>query len=165
MESHKEVISKLKFIGKLQKGEKINAKLLYVQQEGIVTQLARTLLQDNRTKTLSFVQDTINKSFELITYYDRSNRVSERIMCNNLIDDLKKSKSGIVNLKDTYVDDIKFCCDLETLLQMIDAKLIEYNKYDNLTPPPPPPPTVTQKSLFDLTLEDSKSNNDEIKDS
>jgi hypothetical protein len=163
MESHKEVISKLKFIGKLQKGEKINAKLLYVQQEGIVTQLARTLLQDNRAKTLSFVQDTINKSFELITYYDRSNRVSERIMCNNLIDDLKKSKSGIVNLKDTYVDDIKFCCDLETLLQMIDAKLIEYNKYDNVAPPPPP--TVIPKSLFDLTLEDSKSNNDEIKDS
>jgi hypothetical protein len=164
MESHKEVISKLKFIGKLQKGEKINAKLLYVQQEGIVTQLARTLLQDNRTKTLSFVQDTINKSFELITYYDRSNRVSERIMCNNLIDDLKKSKSGIVNLKDTYVDDIKFCCDLETLLQMIDAKLIEYNKYDNFTPPPPPP-SIIPKSLFDLTLEDSKSNNDDIKDS
>jgi len=159
MESHKEVISKLKFIGKLQKGEKINAKLLYVQQEGLVTQLARTLLQDNRTKTLSFVQDTINKSFELITYYDRSNRVSERIMCNNLIDDLKKSKSGIVNLKDTYVDDIKFCCDLETLLQMIDAKLIEYNKYDNVTPPPPP--TVVPKSLFDLTLEDSKSNDDD----
>jgi hypothetical protein len=162
MESHKEVISKLKFIGKLQKGEKINAKLLYVQQEGLVTQLARTLLQDNRTKTLSFVQDTINKSFELITYYDRSNRVSERIMCNNLIDDLKKSKSGIVNLKDTYVDDIKFCCDLETLLQMIDAKLIEYNKYDNFTPPPPPP-SIIPKSLFDLTLEDTKNN--DVKDS
>jgi hypothetical protein len=163
MESHKEVISKLKFIGKLQKGEKINAKLLYVQQEGLVTQLARTLLQDNRTKTLSFVQDTINKSFELITYYDRSNRVSERIMCNNLIDDLKKSKSGIVNLKDTYVDDIKFCCDLETMLQMIDAKLIEYNKYDNFTPLPPPP-SIIPKSLFDLTLEDTK-NNDDVKDS
>lgn len=163
MESHKEVISKLKFIGKLQKGEKINVKLLYVQQEGLVTQFARTLLQDNRTKTLSFVQDTINKSFELITYYDRSNRVSERIMCNNLIDDLKKSKSGIVNLKDTYVEDIKFCCDLETLLQMIDAKLIEYNKYDNFIPPPPPP-SIVPKSLFDLTLDDTKSN-DDIKDS
>jgi hypothetical protein len=84
-------------------------------------------------------------------------------MCNNLIDDLKKSKSGIVNLKDTYVEDIKFCCDLETLLQMIDAKLIEYNKYDNFIPPPPPP-SIVPKSLFDLTLDDTKSN-DDIKDS
>ena len=59
MESNKEVISKLKFIGKLQKGEKINVRMLYVQQDGIVTQFLRTFLQDNRTKTLGFVQDTI----------------------------------------------------------------------------------------------------------
>ena len=155
MESHKEVISKLKFIGKIQKGEKINAKFLYVQENGIITQVARTLLQDNRTKTLTFVQDTINHSFDLITCYDKSNRLSERIMCNNLIDDLKKSKNGLANIKDTYNDDVKFCCDIETLLQMIDAKLIEYNKYDTnplvsaaeagsgavgscVIPPPPP---------------------------
>lgn len=131
MESNKEVISKLKFIGKLQKGEKINVRMLYVQQDGIVTQFLRTFLQDNRTKTLGFVQDTINKSFDLITYYEKSNRLSERIMSSNLIDDLKRSKNGLVNLKDTYCDDVKFCCDLETLLQLIDAKLIEYNKYES----------------------------------
>jgi len=162
MESNKEVISKLKFIGKLQKGEKINVRMLYVQQDGIVTQFLRTFLQDNRTKTLGFVQETINKSFDLITYYDKSNRLSERIMSSNLIDDLKRSKNGLVNLKDTYCDDVKFCCDLETLLQLIDAKLIEYNKYDSSSltslsydnslqtnqpslPPPPPPSPNSEK--------------------
>jgi hypothetical protein len=139
MESNKEVISKLKFIGKLQKGEKINIRMLYVQQDGVITQFIRTFLQDNRSKTLSFIQDTINKSFDLITYYDKSTRLSERIMSNNLIDDLKRSKNGLVNLKDTYCDDVKFCCDLETLLQLIDAKLIEYNKYDVNSSLPPPP--------------------------
>ena len=144
MESNKEVISKLKFIGKLQKGEKINIRLLYVQQDGVITQFIRTFLQDNRSKTLSFIQDTINKSFDLITYYDKSSRLSERIMSNNLIEDLKRSKNGLVNLKDTYCDDVKFCCDLETLLQLIDAKLIEYNKFcinqfdTNSSLPPPP---------------------------
>lgn len=142
MESNKEVISKLKFIGKLQKGEKINIRMLYVQQDGVITQFIRTFLQDNRSKTLSFIQDTINKSFDLITYYDKSSRLSERIMSNNLIDDLKRSKNGLVNLKDTYCDDVKFCCDLETLLQLIDAKLIEYDKYDsnNINSSLPPPP-------------------------
>jgi hypothetical protein len=139
MESNKEVISKLKFIGKLQKGEKINIRMLYVQQDGVITQFIRTFLQDNRSKTLSFIQDTINKSFDLITYYDKSSRLSERIMSNNLIDDLKRSKNGLVNLKDTYCDDVKFCCDLETLLQLIDAKLIEYDKCDTNSSLPPPP--------------------------
>jgi hypothetical protein len=138
MESNKEVISRLKFIGKLQKGEKINVKLMYVQQDGIVTQMARTLLQDNRSKTLSFIQDTVNRSFELIAFYDKTNKVSEQIMCKNLYEDLKKSKNGLVNLKDTYMEDIKFCCDLDTLLQLIDAKLSEFEvKY--VLPPPPPP--------------------------
>ena len=113
--------------------------MLYVQQDGIVTQFLRTFLQDNRSKTLSFIQDTINKSFDLITYYDKSSRLSERIMSNNLIDDLKRSKNGLVNLKDTYCDDVKFCCDLETLLQLIDAKLIEYDKFDTNSSLPPPP--------------------------
>jgi hypothetical protein len=55
----------------------------------------------------------------------------------NLIEDLKHSKSGITNLKETYIQDIKFCCDIDTLLQIIEAKLIETNI---LFPPLPPPP-------------------------
>lgn len=136
MESNREIISKLKFISRLQKTEKINSKLLYVQQDGIITQFLRTIFQDNRFKTLTFVQDTINKSFELITYYDKSPRTSERIMCSNIIDDLRKSKTGLSNLKETYFDDSKFCCDIDTLLQLIDAKLIEYHKYDLSTKTP-----------------------------
>ena len=56
-------------------------------------------------------------------------------MCKNLVEDLKNSKKGLMNLKETYNLDIKFCCDIDTLLQMIDAKLSETNK---LLPPPPP---------------------------
>ncbi len=128
MESNKEVISRLKFIGKLQKGEKINVRLLYVQPEGVITQFSRTFLyQDNRSKTLSFIQDVITRSFELLAYYDKSIQVSERIISNNIIIDLKKSKIGLVNLKETYCDDNKFCCDIDTLVQLIDSKLVEYD--------------------------------------
>jgi hypothetical protein len=44
-------------------------------------------------------------------------------MCCNLIVDLKNSKNGLNNLKETYTLDVKFVCDLDTLLQTIDAKL------------------------------------------
>jgi hypothetical protein len=44
-------------------------------------------------------------------------------MCANLISDLRNSKNGLNNLKETYNLDVKFVCDLDTLLQTIDAKL------------------------------------------
>ena len=91
----------------------------------LMTQLSRTLFQDNRQKTLAFLNETVTKSFELIICYSRSEKVSELLMCKNLVSDLKKSKVGLTNLKDTYKLDIKFCCDIDTLIQMIDAKLDE----------------------------------------
>lgn len=134
METNKEILSRIKFLGKIQIGEKINLKYMYVQEDGLLTQLSRTIFQDNRNKTLIFIQDTINKAFELLKCYEKSKKISDQIMCSNLVKDLNGSKAGLANLKETYNLDIKFCCDIDTLLQMIDAKLSETNK---LLPPPP----------------------------
>ena len=137
MDNNKETISRVKFIGKIQIGEKVNLKYMYIQNDGIITQLSRIIFQDNRSKTLTFLQDTINKSFEIIKCYQKSKKQSEKIMCANLVEDLKNSKLGLINLKETYTDDIKFCCDIDTLLQMIEAKLSESSNYIPLPPPPP----------------------------
>lgn len=123
MESNKETISRLKFIGKIQIGDKVNLKSMYIQPDGLVTQLLRSINQDNRNKTLIFLQDTISKTFEILKCYEKSTKNADQIMCSNLILDLKNSKMGINNLKETYTLDIKFVCDLDTLLQTIDAKL------------------------------------------
>lgn len=123
MESNKETISRLKFIGKIQIGDKVNLKSMYIQPDGLITQLYRSINQDNRSKTLIFLQDTITKTFEILKFYEKSLKVSDQIMCCNLIVDLKNSKSGLNNLKETYTMDVKFVCDLDTLLQTIDAKL------------------------------------------
>ena len=131
MESNKETISRLKFIGKIQIGDKVNLKSMYIQPDGLVTQLLRSINQDNRSKTLIFLQDTISKTFEILKCYESSAKHSELIMCANLTLDLKNSKLGINNLKETYTQDIKFVCDLDTLLQTIDAKLDgEYTETD-----------------------------------
>ena len=126
MEPDKEVISRLKFICKLQKGEKINVKYMFVQPEGIATRLSRTLIhQDNRNNTLNFLRSTITRTFEIISSYSSSNKESHRHICLHVIKDLQESKTGLINLKDTYISDIKFTCDIDTLLQEIDAKLTE----------------------------------------
>ena len=126
MEQDEEVISRLKFIGKLQKGEKTNVKYMFVQSESIITSVSRYLIhQDNRQNTLNMVKDTIDKSFDIISLYSISDKKSQQQICTNIIQDLKSVKNGVKNLKETYIIDTKFCCDMDTILQGIDARLSE----------------------------------------
>ena len=128
MESDKEVISRLKFIGKVQKGEKINVKYMFVQSEGIATKISRTLINHcNRQNTLNFVRGTIKRSYEIISSYRESKIESQRHIYEHVIQDLQQSKKGITNFKNTYLDDLKMGCDLDTLLQEIDAFLSGMN--------------------------------------
>jgi hypothetical protein len=128
MESDKEVISRLKFIGKVQKGEKINVKYMFVQPKGITTKISRTLINHcNRQNTLNFVRGIIKRSFEIISSYGESKIEYQRHICEHVIQDLQQSKKGITNFKNTYLDDLKMGCDLDTLLQEIDAFLSGIN--------------------------------------
>lgn len=129
MDNNQEIVSKLKFIGKLKKGEKINTRYMYVQPDGFGTMLSRTFFyQDNRGNTLNFCQETINRSFELLITYERSESASDRVLTSHILNDLKQATTGLVNMKTTYVTDTKFCCDMDTLLEYINAKLDKYIK-------------------------------------
>ena len=132
MDNNQEIISRLKFIGKLKKGEKINTRYMYVQPDGFGTMLSRTFFyQDNRGNTLNFCQETINRSFELLITYERSENQSDKVLTTHLLNDLKQATTGLINMKTTYVTDTKFCCDMDTLLEYINAKLDKYNKQSN----------------------------------
>lgn len=139
MESNRETISRLKFIGKIQIGDKVNIKSMFIQPDGLITQLFRSINQDNRSKTLIFLQDTINKTFEILKCYEKTTNIAEQIMCKNLVTDLKNSKAGLQNLKETYYLDMKFICDIDTLIQTIDAKLLDISTNSLFENPPPFP--------------------------
>jgi len=135
MDTKQEVTSKLKFIGKLKKGEKINTKHMYVQPDGLGTSFSRTFLyQDNRGNALSLVQETISRAFELLTTYERSKVDSDKVHFDLLVADLRNATIGLANLKVTYIDDTKFCCDMDTLLEHIHAKLVHFptNKFTDV---------------------------------
>ncbi len=122
-----DTISKLKFIGLIQKGEKINVRSMYVQPANtIMTRISRTFITtDNRNNTYNFIEGVINRSFEIITISltkDPIKSIDKRLV-KNLLHDLSKSITGIKNLRDTYAYDSMFCCRLDTMVESIESRL------------------------------------------
>ena len=67
MENNEEIISRLKFIGHIQKDEKIDVRHVSRQPNNLLTKVYRTVVYpDNRTNSLKFIRDVINRSFEII---------------------------------------------------------------------------------------------------
>lgn len=129
MDFDSEIISKLKFIGKIGKGEKVNVKNLYVQPDGFLTKISRSFINyDTRENTFNFISTILKRSFEILSIHLSSKLQKDEIISNNLIKDITDSKTGIENLKETYSEDVMFCCKLETLIEEIDTKLAELNK-------------------------------------
>jgi hypothetical protein len=64
----------------------------------------------------------------LIKFYEETRNISEEFLFHNIIIDLVNAKKGLENLKKTYINDIKFICDLDVIIQMIDLKLCYHKK-------------------------------------
>jgi hypothetical protein len=55
------------------------------------------------------------------------------LLCRGVVADLIKAKQGMLNLKHTYSDDTKFCCDMDVLIELIASKLSTLKEtYPNL---------------------------------
>ncbi len=126
-ESQQDIISKLKFLGRVGKGEKINVKELTLQSEGWVTAAKRTLWTvDNRNNTMSFIQTTIQAAFNLIDALVKNNsNLGNKQIAKTMALDILSANSGISNLKTTYSDDTFFCCGIDTYMETLKARIAE----------------------------------------
>ena len=131
MNTNDDIIPKLKFISRLNKGDKINVKNLYIQPNNFINKISRSFIHiDDRTNTLIFVNATIKKGFDLFLQHIDSKNPFDIILCQNILCDLKNSINGLLNLKETYGEDIMFVCKIDSLIEEIDARLIDLsNKY------------------------------------
>lgn len=126
-----DLISKLKFIGRVQKGEKINVRHMYVQPDTWLNRISRTFFSnDNRTNTYNFIDSVISRSFDVInlTVTRTPLRSIDRSLVNNIVTDLKAAISGINNLRDTYQTDVMFCCKLDALVEQINFRLVDISE-------------------------------------
>ena len=124
--STSDILSKLKFIGRIQKGDKINVKYLYVQPSNWFTRLSRTFyMTDNRMNAYNFIESTVNRCFEIVSVNRQSKGPTSSKLIENILIDIKESMTGIQNLKDTYSYDVMFCCKLDTLIDSISFRINE----------------------------------------
>ncbi len=133
-ENQQDTITRLKFLGKVNKGEKINVKELTLQSEGYVTALSRSVwCVDNRNNTISFIQNTIQAAFNLIQLLSKNNGISDQELARTIIRDIGLAKIGINNLKTTYSEDTFFCCSVDTYVETVGARLLDLkSKLPNL---------------------------------
>ena len=124
-EKNRENITKLKFIGTFQPGEKVDVRNLRIENTSIITPIKRMFFGESRDTTYSFLNNTIDRTFEIISANCNSERLSEKLLCKNIINDLIKSVAGLKNIQKTYEDDKLFHCNIETIIESIQSKLSE----------------------------------------
>ena len=129
-EYNRDIITRLKFIGTFSPGEKIDVKNLRVESNNILTPLKRLIQGESRDHTYSFLNSTIERSFDIVKSYSTSERVSERLMCKNILEDMIKAIKGLQNIQKTYKDDKLFYCNIETIIENIHSKLSEVKHKD-----------------------------------
>lgn len=130
METPHEIMTRLKFIGKLKKGEKINVKSLTVEKINWITRAWRTVKgftnqAEGRDSTLVFLTTTYNRVFDIIQL-SLTDKNPDKFLCINLIRDIGSSFEGLRNLKATYTDDSDdrlFSSHMDTLIELIQIKL------------------------------------------
>ena len=122
-----ELISRIKFISKIKQGEKINTRGFFIQNDTLLSKLSRSFLyQDSRINTINFISETLLQVFHLLKLYVATDKLSDISMCINVIEDIGNMKKGIINLQNTYQDDAIIVSKLETFVQEIDSKLLEF---------------------------------------
>lgn len=129
--NYKEIITKLKFLSKIQPGEKINTKpYLSIVNDDWITSLFRKFYNfESRSQTVQFINETISSTFQIIEQIKVTSKSiqidatdTDNIL-NNLYKDLVGSKNGIANLIKTYKADKIVICQLETIIENIDLFL------------------------------------------
>lgn len=72
-----------------------------------------------------FVHTTVKRGFDLLLHHIDSSNPFDIILCQNLYQDLRNTKIGFLNLRETYIDDVMFTCKIDALVEETDAKLTE----------------------------------------
>jgi|32_taG_2_1085360.scaffolds.fasta_scaffold04850_2 hypothetical protein len=118
-----EIIARLKFLKNVNSGEKIHTASISVQPDMWITPFLRFVEGENKNKTLAFVKKTIDDAFSVYSMYSTCSDKYKKKLGVILKQDIAASLRGVNNLKSTYRHDLKFTCDLDTLVETVETRL------------------------------------------
>ena len=128
-DSLEKLLSRLKFISKIKRGEKLDIKSMTIVKSNIPSRAYRSIIsRETRIETLNFIKGTINTAIDLLYYYICIENQFDQKIAQVIITNLLSAKNGITNLIITYNDDRKFVTDLETTIETMDIKINEKKK-------------------------------------
>lgn len=166
--SHEDIMAALKFIGKVRKNEKISTTAMTVQDnDSWYTSIIRTFTTQNRVKTIVFIQNVIDRAFEIASIYTRDADQQKNRTGWFIIEDIKKSIVGLHNILNTYKGDRMFVCKMESLLQKIDVKLEGFENPIEVKRSDPVPVSIANNSPLSISKNSplvlSRSNNTPVR--
>jgi len=124
-----DILSKLKFVSKIQKGYKVNVKELSFNNNNFLEWIKRKWYGETKEDTLKFVEDLYDLSFKTIINFKKRDELFYRNMSNNILNALQDSKEGIHSLIETYKEDVMFVSRIEALESTLDTKINMLNNY------------------------------------
>lgn len=111
----RETLIKLKLLGSVKIGEKINTRYLIIMADSFTTKVSRYLYGENRSNTVIFCRNTIFQSLELLK--NQSEQKSKTL----ILEDINSAKLGLQNLQETYSSDIRVHSELQEIIQSINV--------------------------------------------
>lgn len=136
IENASEVLSRLKLIGCIHAGDKITIRNLTIQPDSWMTKFQRTFItRDNRRNAYEFISKVLSRTLEILNMLLIKGDDVSMNQVKHIIIDIINAKKGIKNIRETYSDDMKFICDIDILLQSIDANLLAISiKHPHIMP-------------------------------
>jgi hypothetical protein len=123
--SVQDIVSKLCFLAKIQKDEKVDVSHLALQHDTWWTMILRTISREqSRERTLVFIREVTDDALEFCSRCLQSRENFHIKIGNAILSKLTESKDGISNLlHGPYKDDKMFIAKLETLILILNTKV------------------------------------------
>jgi len=122
-EGKDDVLAKLKFIGTLKAGEKIDVNYRSIESYSIITSFKRLIYGDGRNATYNFFTETINETKKIIDSCKTEDDIYTR---NSALSYLAQAIQGIKATKQTYIEDKMFGCKLDITMDNILEYLLKF---------------------------------------
>ena len=159
-----EILARLRFIGKTQKGQRINVSTMNHEDESMYTSTYRTLItrDESREKSLRFFKETVEEALRIVQRRLISERDYDHRIAHTILYNIREAKKGIQEMirGETYRQDTMFVSKVEAYLVLLDNCILDHDKRiadvtrkktelavatPNVIPPPPPnviPPPI-----------------------